>query len=446
MDGKEIIMLKVAKFGGSSLADSTQFKKVREIILMNPARKVVVVSAPGKRFPNDHKITDLLYLCHAHITYGVDYSPVFSLIRERFLSIRDELGLSVPLEAEFDALEKEMHEGITEAKLVSRGEYFTAKLLAAYLGYEFIDAKDLITFGFDGTVDREVTYASIEQTVRSRSVVVPGFYGAMPDGVIKLMSRGGSDVTGALIAAALNAGVYENWTDVPGILMADPRIVQDERPIPKITYLELRELSYIGAKVLHEDSVFPVRAKNIPLNIRNTNDPDHPGTVIMEAFDEDETEAAKANFITGIAGKTGLTVITVIKNGLSSAVGAFRQILGFFAKYNVSVAYTCGGIDCYSVIVETAVFEQVKYRIISELEAEMKPDSMTVSDGLAVVAVVGRKMVLRVGCLAKIMSTLGNADINIRMVTAGPEEMNVIVGVDEKDFARSVKVLYEEFK
>ena len=439
-------MLKVAKFGGSSLADATQFKKVQEIVSRDPARKVVVVSAPGKRFAKDHKLTDLLYLCHAHITYGVDCTPVFSLIKERFYSIRDELGLSVPLESEFAALEEEMRNGISEAKLVSRGEYFAAKLLAAFLGFEFIDAKELITFRFDGAVDSEKTYAFIREKVRGKNAVIPGFYGVMPDGFISLMSRGGSDVTGALLAAALDAAVYENWTDVPGILMADPRIVHDERPIPEITYLELRELSYIGAKVLHENSVFPVREKNIPLNIRNTNDPDHPGTVIRESFDEDETDNENSNFITGIAGKTGLTVITVIKSGLSSMVGAFRQILGFFAKYNISVAYTCGGIDCYSVIVETKHLEPVRYRILSELETEMTPDKMNVSDGLAVVAVVGRKMVLRVGCCGKILATLGNADVNIRMITAGPEEMNVIVGVDEKDFARSVQVLYEEFK
>lgn len=439
-------MLKVAKFGGSSLADAAQFKKVREIVTRDPARRVVVVSAPGKRFSKDHKITDLLYLCHAHLTYGVDCTPVFSMIRERFFSIRDELGLSVPLEADFEALEKEMQSGISEAKLVSRGEYFAAKLLAAFLGFEFIDAKDLVTFRFDGSVDSEKTYALIEKKVKGRSAVIPGFYGVMPDGLISLMSRGGSDVTGALLAAALDAAVYENWTDVPGILMADPRIVHDERPIPKITYLELRELSYIGAKVLHENSVFPVREKNIPLNIRNTNDPEHPGTVIRESFDEDGDDGENSSFITGIAGKTGLTVITVIKNGLSSMVGAFRQILGFFAKYNVSVAYTCGGIDCYSVIVETKPFEAVRYRILSELEAELQPDKLEVSDGLAVLAVVGRKMVLRVGSCGKILQTLGNAAVNVRMITAGPEEMNVIVGVDEKDFARSVQVLYEEFK
>ena len=271
-------MLKVLKFGGSSLADARQFAKVKSIVEADPARRVVIVSAPGKRFSGDHKITDLLYLCAAHIKYGVSCEDIFAMIRDRYNEIS--------LDKEFDALWDKMKNGISQDELASRGEYFSARLMAEYLGYEFVDAARWIKFKFDGTVDQDASYAALRSIAEDRKVVIPGFYGVMPDGHIRTFSRGGSDITGALAAAALNADVYENWTDVSGILMADPRIVPDPLPIERITYNELRELSFVGAQVLHEGTVFPVREKNIPLNIRNTNDPDHPGTLIMESFDD----------------------------------------------------------------------------------------------------------------------------------------------------------------
>ena len=279
-------MLKVAKFGGSSMADAKQFEKVRDIVRADPARRVIVVSAAGKRDADDHKLTDLLYLCHAHLQYGVSCESIFQMISERYIAIRDECGLSVDIEAELDVLRQQLRSGISEEELVSRGEYFSALLMADYLGYSFLDAELWVRFRFDGTIDKEASYAALQRLAEGRSVVIPGFYGVTPDGKIRTFSRGGSDITGALAAAALNADVYENWTDVSGILMADPRIVPDPLPIERITYNELRELSFVGAQVLHEGTVFPVREKNIPLNIRNTNDPGHPGTLIMESFDD----------------------------------------------------------------------------------------------------------------------------------------------------------------
>ncbi|MBQ9392693.1 MAG: aspartate kinase, partial [Oscillospiraceae bacterium] len=316
-------MLKVLKFGGSSMADATQFAKVRSIVEAEESRQVVVVSAAGKRFGGDHKLTDLLYLCHAHLQYGVSCDGVWQMITERYIAIRDELGLSTELESEFAALRQKMDGGISQDELVSRGEYFAARLMADYLGYEFVDSARWLYFRLDGTVDQERSYEALQRLAQGRRVVIPGFYGVMPDGAIKTFSRGGSDITGALAAAALEADVYENWTDVSGFLMADPRIVKDPEPIERITYSELRELSYIGAQVLHEGTIFPVREKNIPLNIRNTNQPEHPGTMIRESFDEGEITDDR--FITGIAGRKNFSAITVTKTGLSGQLGALRQ-------------------------------------------------------------------------------------------------------------------------
>ena len=333
-------MLKVLKFGGSSMADAHQFAKVKAIVDSDPGRRVVVVSAAGKRSRDDHKLTDLLYLCYAHLQYGVSCDAVFDMIRSRYLSIRDELHLSTPLEAEFAALREKMDRGISQDELVSRGEYFAARLMADYLGYDFLDSTCWLRFRLDGTVDQPASYEALRRTASGRRVVIPGFYGAMPDGSVKTFTRGGSDITGALAAAALDADVYENWTDVSGFLMADPKIVQDPRPIERITYAELRELSYIGAQVLHEGTVSPVREKNIPLNIRNTNQPDHPGTMIRERFDE--PELADENLITGIAGRKDFSVITITKNGMSSQAGVLRQILEVLERYGINVDYLHG--------------------------------------------------------------------------------------------------------
>ena len=436
-------MLKVLKFGGSSMADATQFAKVKSIVESDESRRVVVVSAAGKRFKDDHKLTDLLYLCHAHLKYGVSCDSVYQMIVDRYTAIRDELHLNVDLESEFAALRRKMDKGISQDELVSRGEYFAAKLMAAYLGFAFLDSELWLKFKLDGSVDQETTYEALQHAAEGRKVVIPGFYGTMPDGSIKTFSRGGSDITGALAAAALNADVYENWTDVSGFLMADPKIVPDPEPIERITYSELRELSYIGAQVLHEGTIFPVREKNIPLNIRNTNQPDHPGTMIRESFEEVEMPGDR--FITGIAGKKDFSVITVTKNGMSSELGILRQMLEVLEKYQVNVEYLPSGIDSVSLVVASDKAQPCLYQMMGDLQKAVKPDSIHVTDNMAIVAAVGRKMAFKPGISGKIFATLGENGINIRMITQGPEELNIIVGVDNKDFASAIRVLYNSF-
>ena len=436
-------MLKVLKFGGSSMADAVQFAKVKSIVESDESRRVVVVSAAGKRFKDDHKLTDLLYLCHAHLKYGVSCDSVYQMIVERYTAIRDELKLDVDLESEFAALREKMDKGISQDELVSRGEYFAAKLMAAYLGFEFLDSELWLKFKLDGSVDQEATYEALQHAAAGRKVVIPGFYGTMPDGTIKTFSRGGSDITGALAAAALDADVYENWTDVSGFLMTDPKIVPDPEPIERITYSELRELSYIGAQVLHEGTIFPVREKNIPLNIRNTNQPDHPGTMIRESFEE--VEMMDDRFITGIAGKKNFSVITITKNGMSSEVGALRQMLEILEKYQINLEYLPSGIDSVSLVVASDKAQPCLYQIVGDLQKAVKPDSIHVTDNMAIVAAVGRKMAFKPGISGKIFATLGENGINIRMITQGPEELNIIVGVDNKDFANAIRVLYDSF-
>ncbi len=425
------------------MADAGQYRKVRDILLADPSRKVVVVSAAGKRFSGDHKLTDLLYLCHAHTQYGVDCSGIFELITSRYLEIRDELGLDLSLEQEFQALKKRLDKkSITADELVSRGEYFSAKLMAAFLGFDFVDAADWILFNMDGSVDQEPSYEALRNRMGSHGIVIPGFYGKMPDGHIRTFSRGGSDITGALAAAALGADVYENWTDVSGILMADPRIVDNPQAIPQVTYDELRELSYSGAQVLHEGTIFPVREKNIPVNIRNTNAPEDPGTMIRERF---EVDTDPNRFITGITGKKDFSIISMTKRGMSNEVGVLRKMLSVFERHNISIDYAPNGIDNVSVVMPTAEIEPMLYTLLAEIQEEVKPDSLAVYDQIAIVAAVGRKMAFRPGISGKIFAALGQANINIRMINQGPDELNIIVGVDNKDFATAIKVLYHSF-
>ena len=435
-------MLKVTKFGGSSMADAVQCCKVRDIILSDPSRKVVIVSAAGKSSQDNHKITDLLYLCHAHIKYGMDCANVFNMIRNRYLKIRDELNLDLPLEAEFDQLKQKLDKkDISQDELVSRGEYFAAKLMAACLGYEFVDSADWVFFKLDGSVDQEASYKALQERVHG-GVVIPGFYGVMPDGNIRTFSRGGSDITGALAAAALDADVYENWTDVSGILMADPRIVDNPQPIPEVTYDELRELSYSGAQVLHELTLFPVREKGIPLNIRNTNDPDAPGTMIQESF---TGESDPHRFITGITGKKDFSIVHLSRRGLSNEVGLLRRILSIYERHNISVVYVPNGIDNVSVVIETEAIAPKLYTILAEIQQEIQPDTLNVIDKIAVVAAVGRRMSNRPGISGQIFGALGQAGINIRWITQSPDELNIIFGVDNSDFANAIRTLYDSF-
>ena len=437
-------MLKVTKFGGSSMADAGQYQKVRDIILSDPTRRVVVVSAAGKRDKNDHKITDLLYLCHAHTQYGVDCTGIFEMITSRYLSIRDELKIDLDLETEFAALKKRLDsKSVTQDELASRGEYFSAKLMAAYLGFHFIDAVEWIKFNLDGTVDQESSYAALRDlVVLGQGAVIPGFYGLMPDGNIRTFTRGGSDITGALAAAALNADVYENWTDVSGILMADPRIVDDPQAIPEVTYDELRELSYSGAQVLHEGTIFPVREKNIPLNIRNTNAPEDNGTMIKEAFD---SPADPDRFITAITGKKDFTIISLSKRGMGNQVGVLRKVLSVLERHNISVDYVPNGIDNVSVVMSTEDIAPHLYAVMAEIQQDVEPDTLRVHDRIAVVAAVGRHMAYRPGISGRIFAALGEAGINIRMINQGPDELNIIFGVDNRDLKAAIRVLYNSF-
>ena len=436
-------MLKVVKFGGSSCADAEQFAKVRSIVQADSARRVVVVSAPGKRRGDDHKVTDLLYLCAAHIKYGVGCEDIFGMIRDRYNDIARGCGLSIDLDPEFDALWGKIQSGISKDEIASRGEYFSAKLMAAYLGFDFLDAALWVKFRFDGSVDQEASYEALRRAADGRGVVTPGFYGVMPDGHIRTFSRGGSDITGALAAAALDADVYENWTDVSGILMADPRIVKDPAPISHVTYNELRELSYVGAQVLHEGAVYPVREKHIPLNIRNTNDPSHPGTLIMEKIDD---AADKSDtFITGIAGKKGFSIITIAKTSLSSEHGILLQIMEVLEKHRINVEFILSGIDTVSLMVSAAEVSSQLYEVLGELQKKLRPNSITVAEHIAIVAAVGRKMAYRLGTSGKLFAALGEHGVNVRMITQGPDELNIIVGVEEKDFEQAIRVLYDSF-
>ena len=436
-------MLKVTKFGGSSMADAGQYRKVRDIILSDPERKVVIVSAAGKRDSSDHKITDLLYLCHAHIQYGVDCNPVFELITSRYLEIRDELGIDLDLEQEFEELKTKLDaKTISQDEMASRGEYFSAKLMAAFLGFDFVDATDWIFFNIDGTVDEAASYKALKSKYHGKGLVTPGFYGIMSDRSIRTFSRGGSDITGSLAAAALDADVYENWTDVSGILMADPRIVDDPKPIPEITYDELRELAFAGANVLHEGAIFPVREKNIPLNIRNTNAPEDAGTMIKETFDSDPDSMRP---ITGITGKKDFSIVSMSKRGMGNEVGVLRSMLSVFERHGISVDFTPNGIDNVSVVVPTEAVAPHLYTLLAEIQQEVKPDSLKVHDQIAVVAAVGRRMAFRPGISGKIFAALGEAGINIRMINQGPDELNIIFGVDNRDFKEAIRVLYTSF-
>ena len=436
--------MKVTKFGGSSMADAGQYRKVKKIIEADPDRRVVIVSAAGKRYKNDHKITDLLYLCYSHIKYGVPCDPVFDMIVSRYCQIRDDLGLTLDLESDFKALKERIdRKEVTREELVSRGEYYSARLMAEYLGFGFVDAADWVIFKMDGTVDTEQSYRKLQEVGwLGKGIVIPGFYGVMPNGTIHTFSRGGSDITGSLAAAALDAEVYENWTDVSGILMADPRIVENPQAIPEVTYDELRELSYSGAQVLHEGSIFPVREKNIPLNIRNTNAPDDPGTIIQESFEEDHDPH---RFITGITGMKDFSIISLSKKGMSNQVGVLHKVLTVLVRHNISVDYVPNGIDNVSVVVATDALAPHLYTVLSEIQNEVEPDTLDVHDKIAVVAAVGRRMAYRPGISGKLFAALGEAGINIRMINQGPDELNIIFGVDNADFQSAVRVLYDSF-
>jgi aspartate kinase len=435
-------MLKVAKFGGSSVAGAEQFRKVKNIIEADPARRVVVVSAAGKRSADDHKLTDLLYLCHAHLSYGVSCDDILQTIEQRFAEIRTELGLRFDAEGEMKKLAAGLSRDTSVDELVSRGEYFTARLMAEYLGYRFVDAADCVFFGYDGQIDRDRTDRAIAEALSAHGrILIPGFYGRLPTGKIKVMSRGGSDITGALAAAAVDADVYENWTDVSGILMADPRIVPDPRPIAKVTYAELRELAFMGASVMHEDSIQPVKDKGIALNIRNTNRPDDPGTMIVgEADDRDEGE----RFITGIAGRRNFTIITVLKRGMNANETLCRA-LEIMDRYHAPVEHITLGLDSFALVSGSAVMGDALYDVLADIRKTCRPDDVRVQDEIALVAAVGRKMSSRPGISGRLFKALGDAGVNIRTIAQGADELAITVGVENRDFETAIRVLYDGF-
>ena len=436
-------MLKTVKFGGSSVAGAEQFKKVKAIVEADPSRRIVVSSAAGKRSSADHKLTDLLYLCHAHLTYGVSCDEILDGIEQRFSEIREELNIGYDVVAEFRAMRAKLTKDTGVDELVSRGEYFTSKLLADYIGYSFVDAKDCVFFGFDGQVEAERSYAAIKKALDEHErIVLPGFYGLSPTGKIKVMSRGGSDITGALAAAATDSDVYENWTDVSGILMADPKIVKDPKPIPRITYGELRELAFMGASVLHEESVEPVKVKGIALNIRNTNAPDDPGTMIVDKVEDEPGEEER--FITGIAGRRNFSIITVFKHNMNTCA-ILRRTLEIFEMYKASVEHITLGLDSFALVSSTASLGDSIYDIINEIQKSCRPDDVQIKDGIALVAAVGRKMPFRPGVSGKIFKALGDNGINIRTIAQGADETSIIVGVENKDFESAIQVLYDGF-
>ena len=434
-------MLKITKFGGSSCASAEQFRKVRAIIESDPSRRFVVVSAAGRKTKKDNKITDLLYLCRAHVDYHVDYHPVFEIIRARFLEIKAELGLSTPIEADLDVLCEKLPD-LSVDELVSRGEYFTARLMADFLGFPFVDATDVIAMEFDGSFNFEKTSENLKAVLKEHDCfVMPGFYGKTPDGAVHVMTRGGSDISGSILARCLKADMYENWTDVSGFLMADPRIVENPRNIERITYEELRELSYMGASVLHEDAIFPIREYNIPIHVLNTNRPQDPGTLVLAKIEDDEN----GPLITGIAGKKGFLSIEIFKRNMSNMVGVVSGTLDVLRKYGVSIEHLPSGIDSFNVVLGRRDVEHNLYDILAEVKEKVSPDSIRVTEPLALIAVVGRNMNARVGSAGKLFTALGAAGVNIRMISQGSSEIDIIVGVSEPDFDKAVRALYDTF-
>lgn len=434
-------MLKITKFGGSSCASAEQFRKVRAIIESDPSRRFVVVSAAGRKTKKDNKITDLLYLCRAHVDYHVDYHPVFEIIRARFLEIKAELSLSTPIEADLDVLCEKLPD-LSVDELVSRGEYFTARLMADFLGFPFVDATDVIAMEFDGSFNFEKTSENLKAVLKEHDCfVMPGFYGKTLDGAVRVMTRGGSDISGSILARCLQADMYENWTDVSGFLMADPRIVENPRNIERITYEELRELSYMGASVLHEDAIFPIREYNIPIHVLNTNRPQDPGTLVLAKIEDDEN----GPLITGIAGKKGFLSIEIFKRNMSNMVGVVSGTLDVLRKYGVSIEHLPSGIDSFNVVLSRRDVEHNLYDILAEVKEKVSPDSIRVTEPLALIAVVGRNMNARVGSAGKLFTALGAAGVNIRMISQGSSEIDIIVGVSEPDFDKAVRALYDTF-
>lgn len=433
----------VAKFGGSSLADSRQIEKVGKIIRSNEKIRYIIPSAPGKRNKDDHKITDLLCMCYQLSSHGLNFHEIYSVVEDRFKGIVKGLNLDLDIVDILDEISKNIKNGASKDYCASRGEYLNGIVLSNYLDIPFIDAKDLILFDQDGIFKESESLGKIRKTLKDiDACVIPGFYGADEEGKIRTFSRGGSDITGAIIASGVAASLYENWTDVSGFLMADPSIVGDAKPIERITYKELRELSYMGAPVLHEDAIFPVKKENIPVNIKNTNKPGDPGTMIV--YDTEVEDSVGE--ITGIAGKKDFTVISIEKTFMNSEKDFFRKIISVFETNNVGIEHMPSGIDSISIIVSDLELNGKKKKIIEEIKIYCSPDNIVCYSGMALVAVVGRGMINKKGISSKVFTALAKADINIRMISQGSSELNIIVGVENKDFDKAVLSIYKAFE
>lgn len=434
-------MKKVVKFGGSSLASAEQFQKVGDIIRAEESRRYVVPSAPGKRFSSDTKVTDMLYGCYAVAETGNDFSKELKAIKARYNEIIEGLGLNLSLDKEFDIIKENFSNKAGSDYAASRGEYLNGIIMANYLGYEFIDAAEVIFFDADGRFDdvrtNEVLSARLEKTERA---VIPGFYGSMPDGTVKTFSRGGSDLTGSIVAKAAKVDIYENWTDVSGFMIADPRIIQGPKTIEAITYKELRELSYMGATVLHEDAIFPIRKEGIPINIRNTNAPEDKGTLIVEA-----TCRHPKYTITGIAGKQGFASITIEKAMMNSEIGFCRKVLQVFEDNNISIEHMPSGIDTMTVFVHQSEFEEKEQEVIAGIHQAVQPDSVELESDLALIAIVGRGMRSKRGTSGRVFSALAHAHVNVKMIDQGSSELNIVVGVRNHDFENAIRALYDIF-
>ena len=432
----------VAKFGGSSLADSQQFIKVERIIKSDPKRRYIIPSAPGKRNKKDHKVTDLLYMCQQLAAHDLNFDEVYNIVKSRYIEICEGLNLDFNIIEILDDIREKIRLGASKDYAASRGEYLNGLILSHYIGYEFIDAAELILFDKSGKFDAKNTYEKVQSKLASVSqAVIPGFYGIMPNGEIKTFPRGGSDITGSIIARGVGAQLYENWTDVSGFLMADPRIVKNPRPIEKITYKELRELSYMGASVLHEEAIFPTKEVGIPIAIKNTNAPDDAGTMILS----DISPVEYTGTITGIAGKKDFTVISIEKTFMGSDKSFFRKLMTIMETNNISVEHMPSSIDSISLIVSASELNSKLDKVVEEIRIYCEPDSIICYPNMALVAVVGRGMINTKGIAAKIFAALAKDGVNIRMITQGSSELNIIVGIENKDFENAIKAIYEAF-
>ena len=434
--------LKVAKFGGSSVADAIQLMKIKKIIEADSERRYIVVSAPGKRFDKDNKITDLLYLCKTHMDHNLPYEQVLQVIQDRYVAAAVGLGLDIDYDQQFQIIKNKLEKGEATADYIaSRGEYLNAILAAKLLGYDFVDTDKLIKFSAKGRLLAEETNEALAaELAKHERAVLPGFYGSTPDGKIKTFSRGGSDITGSIVANAANAVIYENWTDVSGFLICDPRIVDNPKPITTITYRELRELAYMGATVLHEEAIFPVRKADIPINIKNTNHPEDRGTFIVS-----ETAETSKYTITGIAGKKGFSVIQIEKDMMNSELGFGRNVLRVLEKNGLCFEHMPSGIDTMSIVVNSESLIGKEKAIIDEINFRCHPDKLEIENNLALIAVVGRSMRKARGTAGRLFSALAHARVNVKMIDQGSSELNIIIGVEEEDFETATKAIYDMF-